>query len=82
MNTRQIILQSRPLGAPTLQDFKIEDTTLEEMQWEVLLKGLYYSVDPTCTNEWRQIFSAFKINEPLEGGVVATVVESKPITLK
>jgi NADPH-dependent curcumin reductase CurA len=32
MNTRQIILQSRPLGAPTLQDFKIEDTTLEEMQ--------------------------------------------------
>jgi NADPH-dependent curcumin reductase CurA len=51
MNTRQIILQSRPLGAPTLQDFKIEDTTLEEMQWEVLLKGLYYSVDPTCTNE-------------------------------
>jgi NADPH-dependent curcumin reductase CurA len=32
MNTRQIILQSRPLGAPTLQDFKIEDTTLEEIQ--------------------------------------------------
>jgi hypothetical protein len=26
------ILQSRPLGAPTLQDFKIEDTTLEEIQ--------------------------------------------------
>jgi hypothetical protein len=39
MNTRQIILQSRPLGAPTLQDFKIEDTTLEETVWEVLLKG-------------------------------------------
>jgi NADPH-dependent curcumin reductase CurA len=46
MNTRQIILQSRPSGAPTLQDFKIEDTTLEEIQsGEVLLKG-YYSVDP------------------------------------
>jgi hypothetical protein len=29
MNTRQIILQSRP--GTTLQDFKIEDTTLEEI---------------------------------------------------
>jgi NADPH-dependent curcumin reductase CurA len=53
MNTRQIILQSRPSGAPTLQDFKIEDTTLEEIQsGEVLLKG-YTSVDPPHARQMR-----------------------------
>jgi NADPH-dependent curcumin reductase CurA len=86
MNTRQIILQSRPLGAPTLQDFKIEDTTLEEIQsGEVLLKGLYYSVDPYMRgrmNDAKSYIAPFKINEPLEGGVVATVVESKSDNFK
>ena len=47
MTTRQIILQSRPVGTPTLQNFKLENTTLDQLQpGEVLLKGLYYSVDP------------------------------------
>jgi NADPH-dependent curcumin reductase CurA len=81
MTTRQIILQSRPVGTPTLQNFKIENTTLDQIQTgEVLLKGLYYSVDPYMRgrmNDAKSYVAPFKINESLEGGVVATVVESK-----
>jgi NADPH-dependent curcumin reductase CurA len=84
MNTRQIILQSRPLGAPTLQDFKIEEDTLEEIQsGRCYLKG-YYSVDPYMRgrmNDAKSYVAPFKINEPLEGGV-ATVVESKSDNFK
>jgi NADPH-dependent curcumin reductase CurA len=57
MNTRQIILQSRPLETPTLQDFKIEDTTLEEIQsGRCYLKG-YYSVDPYMRGRMNDIKS-------------------------
>ncbi|WP_016989071.1 NADP-dependent oxidoreductase [Flavobacterium sp. ACAM 123] len=81
MTTRQIILQSQPVGTPTLKDFKIKSTTLNKIQsGEVLLKGLYYSVDPYMRgrmNDAKSYVAPFKINEPLEGGVVATVVESK-----
>jgi NADPH-dependent curcumin reductase CurA len=44
MNTRQIILQSRPLGHHTA--LKLKNTIRGDAVWEVLLKGLYYSVDP------------------------------------
>lgn len=86
MITKQITLQSRPLGMPTLQNFKIENSTLDPIQdGEVLLKGLYYSVDPYMRgrmNEAKSYVAPFKINEALEGGVVATIVESKSDTFK
>jgi hypothetical protein len=86
MITKQITLLSRPLGMPTLQNFKIENSTLDPIQdGEVLLKGLYYSVDPYMRgrmNEAKSYVAPFKINEPLEGGVVATIVESKSDTFK
>jgi hypothetical protein len=51
MNTRQIILQSRPLGAPTLQDFKIEDTTLEIQSGRCYLKGYTIQITYMQPNE-------------------------------
>lgn len=86
MTTKQIILQSRPSGVPTLQNFKLENTTLDQLQpGEVLLKGLYYSVDPYMRgrmNDAKSYVAPFKINEPLEGGAVATIVESKSDNFK
>lgn len=81
MTTRQITLLSRPTGLPTLQNFNIENTSIDAIaSGEVLLKGLYYSVDPYMRgrmNDAKSYVEPFKLNEPLEGGVVATVIESK-----
>ncbi len=81
MKTKQIVLHTRPKGKPTLSDFKtteIELPTLKED--EVLLKGLYYSVDPYMRgrmNDAKSYVAAFNIDAPMEGAVVAEVVESK-----
>ena len=81
MKTKQIVLQARPQGKPTLSNFntvEIELKTLNED--EVLLKALYFSVDPYMRgrmNDSKSYVAAFKINEAMEGGVVAEVVESK-----
>jgi NADPH:quinone reductase len=81
MKTKQIILNARPKGLPTLSDFKtieIEIPPLKED--EVLLKALYYSVDPYMRgrmNDSKSYVAAFKIDAAMEGGVVAEVIESK-----
>ena len=47
MTTEQIILTSRPKGLPTLENFRFKTVELPHLQsGEVLLKGIYYSVDP------------------------------------
>ena len=47
MTTQQIVLASRPKGIPTSANFRFENIELPEIQeGEVLLKGMYYSVDP------------------------------------
>lgn len=81
MNTQQIVLASRPKGTPTLDNFRFENTELPEMQkGEVLLQGMYYSVDPYMRgrmNDAKSYTPPFQPNEPLEGGVVAKVIASK-----
>ena len=52
MTTTQIVLASRPKGLPTLENFKIEEVELRVIRdSEVLLEGIYYSVDP-CPKGW------------------------------
>src|SRR5579862_8388416 len=44
---RQIHLVSRPKGMPTLEDFKLYEHTVPELnEGEVLVRSLYLSVDP------------------------------------
>lgn len=44
---RRILLASRPTGAPTPENFRIEDTPAQKpSEGEVLLKILYLSLDP------------------------------------
>lgn len=81
MTTTQIILVSRPKGLPTLENFKMEEVELSAIKDnEVLLKGLYYSVDPYMRgrmNDGKSYAPPFETGKPLSGGVIAEVIESK-----
>lgn len=81
MTTKQIVLASRPKGTPTEDNFRLENIELPAVQHgEVLLKGLYYSVDPYMRgrmNDVKSYVAPFEINQPVAGGVVARVTESK-----
>lgn len=81
MNTKQIVLASRPTGTPTLDNFKLEDVGLPELkEGEVLLEGLYYSVDPYMRgrmNDAKSYVPSFEIGEPMTGTVIEKVLESK-----
>jgi len=86
METQQIVLASRPVGAATLDNFRFENTVLTEIQnGEVLLQGLYYSVDPYMRgrmNDTKSYAPPFQLGLPIEGGVVAKVTASKSPAFK
>jgi len=81
MTTTQIVLASRPKGLPTLENFKMEEIKLPALNDnEILLEGMYYSVDPYMRgrmNDAKSYAPPFETGKPLSGGVVAKVVESK-----
>ena len=86
MNTQQIVLASRPVGTPTLDNFRFESIELPDLNDDqVLLEGMYYSVDPYMRgrmNDRKSYAPPFQVDEPMSGGVVAKVVESKSDNLK
>jgi NADPH-dependent curcumin reductase CurA len=81
VTTTQIVLASRPKGLPTLENFKVEDVELPVIRDdEVLLEGIYYSVDPYMRgrmNDAKSYVPPFETGKPLSGGIVAKVIESK-----
>lgn len=86
MNSQQIVLASRPLGYPTLENFKNETIELPQaLEEEVLVEGLYYSVDPYMRgrmNDAKSYLSTYEIGKPIVGGVVAKVIESRSSEIK
>lgn len=86
METTQIVLASRPVGTPTEQNFRTEKINLASLQdGEVLLEGSYFSVDPymrSKMNDAKSYTPPFKVNEPMEGGAIAMVLESKASAFK
>ena len=81
METREILLASRPIGLPSPGNFRTGTRILEEPgENEVLLKGWYYSVDPYMRGRMSNVRSyaaSFEVDKPVKGGVVATVIESR-----
>lgn len=81
MNTSQIVLAARPKGLPVNEDFKMVSVELPEIKdGELLLKGMYYSVDPYMRgrmNDAKSYAPPYEINKPITGGVIAKVMESK-----
>ena len=81
MKTKQIVLASRPKGKPVAENFRLEQKELPEIkEGELLLQGMFYSVDPYMRgrmNDAKSYVPPFKVDEPMAGGVVAKIVESK-----
>ncbi len=81
MTTQQVVLASRPKGLPGSGDFRMEPVELSELKaGEMLLKGLYYSVDPYMRgrmNDAKSYAPPFEIDKPIYGGVIGEVMESK-----
>lgn len=83
---RQIILESRPLGMPTLSNFKLRESSIPEPKTgEVLINSLYLSVDPYMRgrmNDRTSYIPPFQLNQCLTGDVVGKVVQSKNDSFK
>jgi NADPH-dependent curcumin reductase CurA len=81
MESRRIVLASRPKGVPGTENFRFENKILGELKDnEVLLKSLYISVDPYMRgrmNDVKSYAQPFQVDEPIMGGVVANVIESR-----
>jgi NADPH-dependent curcumin reductase CurA len=79
--SREIRLKSRPDGIPTQHNFEIAEVTLPETaKNELLVKNLYMSVDPYMRGRMmdrKSYVPPFQVGQPLEGGSVGEVVESK-----
>lgn len=81
-----ILLNSRPVGKPTLNDFKFIDEEMPIPQTgEVLLKALYVSVDPYLRgrmSDAKSYVPPFELNKPIQSGMIAEIVESKNADFK
>jgi NADPH-dependent curcumin reductase CurA len=76
-----ILLNKRPVGKPTLDDFKfIEEESPKAEEGQVLLKTLFVSVDPYLRGRMssgRSYVPPFQLNEPIQSGLIAEVMESR-----
>ena len=79
--SKHVVLASRPEGAPTPDNFRIEEAELPPLKdGEVLLRIVYLSLDPYMRgrmNAGKSYSSATEIGTVMEGGTVAKVIESR-----
>src|SRR5207245_4963285 len=82
---RQIILASRPSGWPTADNFALAEADRPDLaDGQVRVRNLFMSVDPYMRgrmNDVKSYVPAFRLGEPLEGGAVGTVIESRAPSL-
>jgi len=78
---RQVLLKRRPNGMPVPEDFAIVDAPLPEPgDGEVLLRGIYLSLDPYMRGRisgQRSYAKPTELGEVIEGRVVGQVVRSR-----
>uniref|UniRef100_UPI0040493FA1 hypothetical protein n=1 Tax=Daejeonella sp. TaxID=2805397 RepID=UPI0040493FA1 len=76
-----ILLNKRPVGKPTLDDYKfIEEVIPVLAEGLVLLKTLFVSVDPYLRGRMssgKSYVPPFNLNEPIQSGLIAEVTESR-----
>ena len=79
-------LKSRPEGLPTRDNFELRDVALPDLSdGMVRVRNLWLSVDPYMRgrmNDVKSYVPPFQLGEPMEGGAVGEVVESKAEGLK
>ncbi|MBD1373002.1 NADP-dependent oxidoreductase [Hazenella sp. IB182357] len=78
---KQFLLASRPTGTPSSENFKLVEVPIPDLkEGEVLVRSLYISVDPYMRgrmNDYKSYVPPYSLNEPIAGGVVGEVIESK-----
>jgi len=81
MLNQRIVLVSRPHGAPTAENFRLERVTLPELaDGQVLLKTLYLSLDPYMRGRMSDAPSyaaPVEIDEVMTGGAVSRIEQSR-----
>ena len=74
-------LKSRPNGMPTSENFELKEIDLSELgDGQVRVRNRWLSVDPYMRgrmNDVKSYVPPFQVGEPLEGGAVGEVIESK-----
>jgi NADPH-dependent curcumin reductase CurA len=78
---RQILLKSRPEGAPGLDHFELTQTPIPEPgEGEVLMRNCYLSLDPYMRGRMSAAKSYAKpaaVGQPMVGGTVGEIVKSR-----
>src|SRR5436190_17920580 len=78
---RQILLKSRPEGAPSLENFELRESAVPEPgEGELLMRTLYLSLDPYMRGRMSAAKSYAKpagLGQPMVGGTVAEVIASR-----
>ena len=79
--SREIRLKNRPVGLPAESDFELAEVRVPQVgQSQVLVENIYMSVDPYMRGRMvdrKSYVPPFQIGQPLDGGCVGRVVESK-----
>src|SRR2546426_2291637 len=79
--TRQILLKSRPEGAPSLDNFELTQAPVPEPgEGEVLMRHRFLSLDPYMRGRMSAAKSYAKpaaVGEPMVGGTVGEIVKSR-----
>ena len=79
-------LTSRPTGTPTPDNFALRDIELPPLgECMVRVRNLWLSVDPYMRgrmNDVKSYVPPFQLDQPMEGGAVGEVVESRDPSLK
>jgi NADPH-dependent curcumin reductase CurA len=77
----EIHLKRRPDGMPEESDFELVEVPVPEIdEGEVLVHNIYLSVDPYMRGRmagFKTYVSPFQVGEPMSGGCVGQVVQSK-----
>jgi hypothetical protein len=86
LSSLEIRLASRPSGIPVAANFTLARTELPPLKdGEVLVRNLFMSVDPYMRgrmNDMKSYAPPFQLGQPLDGGAVGEVVESRAVEFK
>ena len=82
---QRIVLASRPVGEPTLDNFRLEELPIPQPgPGQMLLRSRWLSLDPYMRGRMSDVPSYAKpvgIGEVMEGGTVSDVVTSNVLAL-
>lgn len=81
MDKTSVVLASRPSGDPSAENFRIETLKVPALQdGQIAVRVIYLSLDPYMRPRMTELKSytpPFELGQPLTGGAIGQVIESK-----